>query len=747
MKKNLQLFFLLSLFSIPSFAQLKGIVYGSNMTQREKISGAKIEFLQSRKGTTSDKNGQFELIVPKQTPDTLIISAVGYLTDSIVIDKKDRFISLQIILYSDQLLNEVIVAVKKESHSISKLKTLQVENITSGELRKAACCNLSESFETNASVDVNISDAVSGAKKIQMMGLDGVYTQIQMENIPFLRGLESSFGLNSISGTWIESIQITKGTGNVVNGYESMAGLINLELKKPLEMERFYLNVYTNRFGRVEANVNAGHKINEKWSTGWMAHSSGVFKEIDHNMDGFRDVPKGTNQAFLNRWKYQGKRMEAQFGVNGYMDSKNGGQTTSRQTNTSQRYNVQINSNHIDLFTKTGFMFEKKPYQSVGIISNFKYQTVDAIFGNRNFTGEEKRGYINAIFDGIIGTTNHKIKTGISLVYIDMVQHIDSNKMNSLKNDRIEFVPGIFGEYTLIGSRWINVVGARLDYHNLFGWQFSPRLHSKFTLTEKTDLRFTTGKGWRVPNFMMDNISLLASSRTWLITQKLQPEISWNVGGSLVHEIKLFNWKASLVVDFYHTEFTNQLVIDRDSLINSIVFKNLQGRSFSNSFQTEFSFSPLKNLDVRLAYKLLDVKTRYNGIIQQQVMLSKHRGFINLAYKTRNKRWEYDATCTVFGKSRLPIMNLGNGKVTTTNVSEVYPMINAQITYIYKQWDFYLGGENLANYKQKNPIIDAQNPFGSIFDATRIWGPIMGINLYAGIRYSLKKKKVDVSTK
>lgn len=732
------LFFFLCIIN-ESFSQMKGIVFGSNGTKRERIIGANIYLLNNKLSTVTNKEGVFELTLPKDLPDTLVVSFSGYISDTIIINKSDRFISFEIILYAETLLEEVIVIARKSTHSVSRMKTLNVENLSSGELRKAACCNLSESFETNASVDVNITDAVSGAKKIQMMGLDGVYTQIQMENIPYLRGLESSFGLNSVPGSWIESIQITKGTGNVVNGYESMAGLVNLEVKKPQEMEKLFVNVYTNAFGREEFNFNAGRKINDKWSTGVLAHASTMLGEIDHNKDGFRDVPQGNNLAFMNRWNYYGKKFETQFGVNGYMDNKYGGQTGFHSTNTPNLYGVQMESKHIDLFAKTGFMFENKPYQSIGIVYNFKYQTVDAKFGNRNFNGVEKRGYVNAIYDGIIGNTNHKFKTGLSLVYSDMMQHMDSNKLNLQKNDRVEIVPGVFGEYSNSGMRLNSVWGARLDYHNLFGWQFSPRLHMKYILTEKTDLRFTVGKGWRVPNYMMDNISLLSTSRTWYSNQTLLPEISWNIGGSIVQEFKMFGRKSTLVLDIYHTEFVNQLIVDRDSILNGILFKNLEGRSFSNSFQTEFSFSLFKNFDIRLAYKILDVRSTYGGSMQQQVLLPKHRGFVNLAYRTRNNRWEYDATCTVFGQSRLPDATLANGSITTTNVSEIYPMINAQITHIHKRWNFYIGGENLTNYKQKNAIIDAENPFGSKFDATRIWGPIMGINIYAGLRYALKK--------
>ncbi|MEY3126663.1 MAG: hypothetical protein RL273_816, partial [Bacteroidota bacterium] len=646
-----------------------------------------------------------------------------------------------ILLYSDKLLPEILIEYRKNGHSISRLKTLHVEELTAIELRKAACCNLSESFETNASVDVNITDAVSGAKKIQMMGLDGVYTQIQMENIPYLRGLESAFGLSSLSGTWIESIQITKGTGNVVNGYESMAGLVNLELKKPDEMEKIYLNVYQNIFGRSEFNFNKGIILNPKWSTGFLGHVSSTYGNIDRNKDAFRDLPTGDNTAFMNRWAYKGKKMEAQFGINFYRDRKVGGQTSFFRNEENQvdsiNYGVLINSKHIDIYGKTGF-FGKRPMQSLGIVYNIKLQEIDGFFGLKTFSGLEKRGYINVIYDDIIGTSDHTIKIGTSFVAIDI-----SQKADTLSQKRMELVPGIFAEYTYTGRRLTGVFGSRYDYHSIFGGQFSPRVHLKYLLSEMTDLRFTAGKGWRVPNFIIDNISLLASSKQWIAPSETKPEISWNIGGSLVHEMKIFERKATISLDFYHTRFENQLIIDRDETVNTVVFSNLKNSSFSNSFQTEFSFSPIKNLDVRLAYKFLDVQAKYGNEMRQQVMIPRHRGFVNLAYRSRNKRWEYDFTCSIFSPSRLPIQrDMTNDTLLISDMkSRMYPMINAQITHVYKKFDFYIGGENLTNSVQKNPIIDAANPFGSKFDATNIFMPITGINIYVGIRYAIAKTK------
>lgn len=728
------IFFVFILFSYGINAQLKGVVIGSENGQLTPITGAKAYLLNAKTGDVTCEEGKFEMILPKSLPDTLVFSAIGFHSDTIIVTKEDRFTNMKVTLFSDNTLPEFVIAYRKESKTISKLKVLAVEEISLGELRKAACCNLSESFETNVSVDVNFTDAVSGAKTIQMMGLDGVYTQIQFENIPYLRGLEQPFGLATLPGTWINSIQITKGTGTVVNGYESMAGLVNIEMFKPQDMDKFFLNGYTNIFGRSELNAQGSIRINEKWSTALFAHGSGVYVENDHNHDKFMDMPKGSLFSFNNRWHYQGKKMEGQFGVNTYLDSKYGGQVGYKRGQNNGLYGMETNATHVDVYAKTGF-FLKKPFNSIGVIYNLKYQENDALFGKRTFRGTEKRGYINGMYEGIIGNTMHKYKVGLSSVFVEMNQRLDT-----LTDNRIEVVPGAFAEYTYTAPRLTAVIGLRGDYHNLYNFQLSPRVHAKYAITEFSDLRITAGKGWRVPNYMIDNISLLATSRQWIAPTQIQPEVSWNFGGSFVQSFKLFGNQASVVVDYYHTLFERQLIVDRDENVHQIIFKNMEGKSFSNSFQTELSFSPIERFDIRLAYKFLDVRAEYGGKLQQKVMVPKHRGFVNLAYHTRNKKWEFDVTTSVFGTSRLPVSQLDATTFTTDDYSAIYPQLSSQITYKHKKWDFYIGGENLTNYRQHHPIIDAENPFGTYFDATRIWAPIMGVNVYAGFRYAIAHK-------
>lgn len=719
-----------------SFSQIQGVVFGIKEGRKIPIKQAKIELRQNHTTAYTDEKGRFELVLPKELPDWMIVTANGYEADSMEVTREDRFIGLEIVLFEIEALDEVVIAYKRDSKTFSKLKPLQVEELGEGELKKAACCNLSESFETNATVDVNFTDAVSGAKKIQLLGLDGVYSQLQMENIPFLTGMESGFGLNMIPGTWVESIQITKGTGSVVNGYESMAGLINVEFRKPQTMQRLFVNGYGNNFGRAELNVHGGQIINKKWSTGTFVHGSTQQTEWDMNKDGFRDVPLNNSLSTLNRWEYNGDKFESRFGVNAYYDDRKGGQLYG----TPSGYVAQTTNKHIDLFAKTGFLFPNKKGQSLGIVYQLKYHETNGLYGLRQFGGTEKRGYINAIYDGQIGSAAHKYKAGASFVAQDLNQFIDSTQIS-----RLVYTPGIFAEYTFTGVRWVVVAGARADYQSGFSgqkaqFQFSPRVHAKYAIDEYTDLRATIGKAYRLPTLVMDNVSLLATSKKWILPADMQQEEVWNMGASLVRSFRIWNRSASFSADFYHARFVNQLVIDREQSIDSIFFGFQQNTGYSNTFQTEFSFMPSKSITLRFAYKYLDVKAKYNGEMRQQVMIPNHRGLFNIAFASRNKKWEADATISAYSPVRLPDVLLPDGTRLTNERSSIVPVGLAQITRHFKKWDLYVGGENLFNFKQKNPIISSADPFGATFDATRVWANIMGTMVYVGFRYEIKRK-------
>lgn len=714
-------------------AQLQGIVFGQKNGKKTPLKGARVTLLNDKTTVLSEENGRFELILPKILPDTLVISCKTYINDTIVVTTDDRFAGLEIVLFHENELEEVVLEFKRDSKNYARLKPLLVEQLGEGELKKAACCNLSESFETNATVDVNVTDAVSGARKIQLLGLDGVYTQFQMENVPFLNGSESSFGLNTIPGTWVESIQITKGTGSVANGYESMAGLINVEFKKPRKMPHLAVNAYGSVIGRGEFNLHGSQIINQKWSTATFAHGSSVMTEIDRNKDGFRDVPLSKTASFLHRWEYQGEKFEARFGFNVSYDERKGGQLSRIDS----AYKMLNRYNHYDVFAKTGWLFPNKPHHSFGVVYRLKKQDMRGNYGLRELYSDEVSGNVNAIYDGQIKSAAHKYKVGGTFFYQNVTQR-------SGFTDHREFsVPGAFAEYTYTGVRLIAVLGARYDLPAGYKQQFSPRVHLKYILDEQTDLRITAGKAWRLPLVLSDNYFLLATSKAWSVPAKMEQEEAWNFGASIVRSGKLWDRAASISLDAYHTRFLNQLVVDRDRSLDTFYLEFQHKTSYSTVGQVELSIMPMKVLTLRFAYKYLDVRANFGGTMRQQVMVPKNRFLVNAAFESRNKKWAWDATFSLYGKMRLHDVMEPNGEHEQAQYSSVVPGLMSQVTYRMRKMgmEVYLGGENLLNYTQPNPIIGVNDPFGSTFDATRVWAPILGTVVYAGFRMEIKRKE------
>ena len=706
--------------------------------KKEALPGANVYWLGTTVGTTTDVDGMFQIANPDTISAQLIVSMIGFLSDTIQVTQPNQM-DLQITLKNSVTLNSVEVATT-QSTTLNKLFTpINTEVISGKELLKAACCNLSESFSTNASVDVAFTDAVSGAKKIQMLGLDGVYTQILSENMPMLRGLSAAYGINYIPGTWIENIMVTKGTGSVVNGYESISGQINLEFLKPQDQKkRFFINIYGNEKGRAEANIHLAKKINVKLATMLFTHASSNFIKQDMNKDGFLDMPLTQQYSAFNRWDFHNqKNFEAQFGVKGLYETRQGGQTNfvnSPERDSSNHYGIGINTKSVEYFSKTGFMYPSKPYKSVGIQTSGKWQQQDMFFGLRNYTGEQKNFYANVIYANIINNTNHKYKLGASYLLDDYQE-----KFNDTSFARTESVPGVFAEYTYTYTEKFSLVaGARADYHNLYGMFYTPRLHVRYNIAKKTTLRLSGGRGFRTPNVFVENQSVFASSRKVEMNEKLNPEIAWNYGISANQQFKLFGNEAFINLDFFRTDFENQVIVDLDQNVNKVVFYNLKGESYSHSLQVDMGLEPVKNLAVKLAYKWYDVKTTYNYELMDKPYVPKHRVMLNMAYSTYMDIWKFDFTTNWLGQSRIPSTVISPVQYQLPTHSKDYFMFNAQITKKFRKFETYLGCENILNYSQKNPIIASENPFGPNFDASMVYAPVEGRVIYFGLRLEIK---------
>ena len=734
---------ILLLISAPSWAQrISGSVYEQipGDTILKPLIGANVYWLGSTQATATDTSGKFS--IPRIAhASQLVISFVGFQNDTVNIGSEN---DLRVVLRSDQTLKEVTITAG--TGSLDRLSPHQTEIITTRALAKAACCNLSESFETNASVSVSYSDAVTGAKQIQMLGLNGTYIQTNVENIPSIRGLSTTFGLNFVPGTWIQSIDVGKGAGSVVNGYESMTGQINVELQKPDTHEKVYFNTYVNNFGRTELNLNLAHQINKKWSTGLLTHGSTLRNRVDQNKDGFLDMPLYTQVNAVNRWKYQSEKVVAQFGVKALYEDRTGGQTGFRpeMKGTTQAYGFGADIKRYEVFSKIARLFPNKPYKGLGLIMSASVYDSKSYFGLSNYDGKQETLYGNLIYQSIIGNTNHTYKAGLSYL---LDNYHESYKNISL--NRRESVPGAFFEYTYNNmDKFVVVAGGRVDLHNLYGAQWTPRLHLKYNLNSQTIWRASVGRGFRVANPLAEYYGNLVSSRTVSFLENIQPESSWNYGSSLTREWNLGNLKGNMIVDFYHTRFENQLVADMENP-QYIRFYNLRGKAYANSFQAEVNATPMKRLELKLAYRLFDVKQSVTDEYNQsqllpRMMVNRDRILFNAGYALPYDKWKFDGTIQWNGKRRLPSMAPQNEHAEHNPIPVVEPgmapsffNLNAQITRTFPKWDIYLGGENLNNFRQKNPIMGAADPFGKNFDAGMVWGPVAGRMIYAGMRFKI----------
>jgi len=655
--------------------------------------------------------------------------------------------------FSQEKLNEVKVEANQKGIQKSLKKVSNVTVVSSKELLKAACCNLAESFETNPSIDVNFSDALTGTKQIKMLGLTSPYILIAEENIPSVRGASQAYGLSFTPGTWVESIQITKGAGSVVNGFESISGQINTELIKPKNDIPFFLNFYGATEGRFELNTHFNHQISDKWASSFYVHGNTRTIKNDMNKDGFLDNPLGKQLNLVSRWQYSNpeKGWVSFFNFKYMNDQKQTGELAFNpevDKLTTNYWGSEINTKRFDFTSKTGYVFKDMPFQSIGIQNAFSSHNQDSYFGLRQYNINQQSYYSNLIFNSIINNTNNKFSTGVNFT-LDQY----SEYFSTVDFSRIDNSIGAFFEYTYDSMNKLSfILGSRVDYHNRLGVFYIPRLHVRYNPWEKSVIRFSAGRGKRAANIFAENQHLFGSSRAFSILDTdgkiygLNPEIAWNYGISFTQNFKLFTKSADVGFDIYRTDFQNQAVIDVMQSPQEVLFYNLKGNSYANSFQFDFNLEIIKHFNLRTSYKYYDIATDYLSGTFQRPLQAKHRFFTNLEYAThivdKGKQWKFDFTLNWLGKQQLPFTMTNPQIDQLPEFSPSFSVLNAQITRTFSSvFEMYIGGENIGNYKQQNAILGANNPFGNTFDTSIVYAPVFGQMYYVGLRYKIKNKK------
>ena len=744
MKKSTFLFIFL-FFSLKQFSQniLQGQILYNESNKDIPLEGATVKWLNTNKGTISSEDGKFKL-ESALGEDFIEISFLGFETDTVYIKNKKN-ITHFLKISQENTLDEVIISKRKRSAQRTYLMPQNIVKISEDELLKAACCNLSESFETNPAVDVNHSDAFTGTKQIKMLGLKSPYILITEENIPMVRGASQTYGLTFIPGTWIESIQITKGMGSVINGYESIVGQINAELKKPLNDIPLFVNSYYGQDGRFEINTHLNSKVSEKVQTTIFAHHNRRDNINDKNGDGFLDKPLQNQINFLNKWQYTNptKGLVSFLNFKYLNDEKTLGSILFSQNPKygSSNWGGEILTERFDSSFKLGYVNPNIPYQSIGFQLSYSSHDQDSYYGARIYDINQKSIFSNIIYNTIITNSRNKIKLGLNYSH-DNYDEILSQKSYSDIIQRKDNSTGVFFEYSYDNFTNLNLVaGLRYDRHNNMGSFFTPRLHFRYSIAPRFSLKGSFGTGRRISNVLTENLQVFVTNR--VIQNKnltdllygLKPEKATNYGVSIDKGFNFAGGQGNFIIDYYKTDFKNKIIVDFENPREVSFYNSENNQSKSSSFQAELIFSK-NRWNFTAAYKNYDIKLMYKEGLKEKPIQPKEIIFLNFGTESKKvgeKHWKYDFTFNLLGKQRL----MKNIRDKSEYVNPHFS-INSQLTRIFSEkFEVYLGGENLNNFKQDNPIIFASDPFNKDFDGSIVHGPIFGSSIYMGFRFKI----------
>lgn len=740
MKKYLVI--LVLLFPVLVAAQtIKGVVMN---TKHVSLIGANVYWQDSKVGTTTDSEGKFEISTKGITNKNLIASYVGHTTDTVLI-KNQNFVMIHL---EENATSEAInVVAEKPGIIISNSSAIKTEQITQTELGKAACCDLAGAFETQITVQPQTTNVITNSKELRLLGLSGIYNQVLVDGFPMIMGLSYTYGISSIPGPLVDNIFVSKGANSVLQGFDGISGQINVITKERFNSDKLLVNIYMNSFMEKQLNANYTFKTGD-WSNITSFHTTQPADKFDRDNDNFLDVPQITRYSLFNKWSLGD---EHQVGWNSkislrYLNEKRAGGQTNYNADTdkgsSTVYGQSVDINQPEFSATVGYRLDETHNFSV-FASGF-YQDQKSFFGTVDYKANQTNMYGNLQYE--MHYSDHTLKAGASIRYMNLDENIGFTE-NSLGRTyageylKKETIPGVFVENTMnfLDDKFTWIAGVRADNHNQFGTIFTPRTLVKYNATDNTTLRANIGTGWRTTNLFSENINLLVSSRDIIFAEAMKPEKALNYGFSFTQN---FNTEdedviGHFMVDFYRTEFQNQIFPDYDSDPTKAIVKNFEDPSISNGFQLEFFVKLWDQIEFKAGYTYLDVYRVVDGVNEQLPFNAKHKFLTTFSYKPLSKGYHFDVNLHWFGEQRLPITSSNPVEFQRPDFSEAYFVINPQFTYSFDLFDVYVGCENLLDFRQIRPIISWQNPFGPYFDTSSVWGPTKGREIYVGITFRL----------
>ncbi len=712
--------------------------------KNKPLRGVKVFWLGSDQSLDTDERGTFILSKAGITSKVLIAQLEGHASDTIEVGDESH---LEIKLYEIKSLDEVVVRGQRAGVIISDITPIKTEQITQTELRKAACCDLAGCFETQTTVQPQVTNVITNSKELRILGLSGVYNQLLIDGFPLIQGLSYTYGISSIPGMLVDNIYVSKGANSVLQGFESISGQINVETVEPDKSERLYLNAYVNNF--LEKHINGRLAIQkEKWSNLTAIHTVLPASKIDRDDDRFLDLPLLNRYMISNRWKYGNESdpgISSQIGLRYFHEKRSGGQTffdPEKDKGSTRAYGQIVNIDQPEFWTKTSYRLNDR--QRIVLFASAFQQRQNSYFGTVKYDARQTNFYGNIQYE--LSYANHDLKTGISHRHLNLDEDIafaDTILQRTYAGNyqRLENIPGLFAENTMrfLDDKITWIAGIRGDRHNQFGFRLTPRTLLKYDLAPRTILRANLGTGWRTVNLFSENIGLLVSSRDIVFAERLRPEKAVNMGVNLTQKFETNdeNFSGYLSADFYHTSFQNQIFPDYDTDPRKAIIQNFTGTSVSNGFQAEMYVKIYHRFELKAGYNFLDVYRKVGETRQSLPFNPMHKVLATFSYKPLSNRFHFDMNVHWYGEQRLPDTRANPVEFQRPDFSKPYTIASAQFTYNFARFEVYAGCENLFDFRQRQPIISWQDPFSRYFDTSSVWGPTRGREMYLGVRYRL----------
>jgi len=741
MKRLLYILALTILFSNIHSQNVTGTIFGLVGSKKEALENVVVKWINTSIGTLTDKNGKFEIPAAGVTDKRLVFTQLGYKKDTI--ETGDN-INIEITLKQNLTTEEIKVEDEKKSTYFDNLKA-KTEVITSNELVKDACCDLSGCFGRNSSVDVAVTDILTDSKELKVLGLEGVYTQVLLENMPVITGLNTKYSISSIPGTLIDKIFVTKGANSVLQGYENISGIINVILKDSKTSDRLFFNAFMNSSLEKQVNANLTHEFNKKLNSILTLHTTQKSNRVDMNHDDFLDMPLLTRYMLFNKWNYGDDKDKTQFSVAGklWYEERIGGQKNfdvSKDEGSKTIYGQTVKIKSGDIYSR--FSKQLKNENSFKVLLSNNYYNIISYYGTTKYTATQNVFNGNFIYEFEIGEDNF-LKTGLSYKYEKINENIEflhtTSKTYAGNYVKKESVPGIYAEHSIniLNEKATLMTGLRWDYHNEHKSIITPRVLFRFQPVLETVIRASVGTGFRTIDLFNEYSTIMASSRDIIVTEKLEPEKMLNFGVDILQYFDFKSIAGSLNIDIYRTEFTNKVVPDYDTDPTKVFFANSDGKAYSNIVQAELNINFLRDFDIKAAYKYIEIKYTQNGVLVEQPLNAKNRVLATFSYAPQDKSWGATTGLQWFGKQRLTSTASNPVQYQRPIESEPYTLVNIQLSKNFNVFEIYAGVDNLLDFMQHHAVLSHEDPFGPYFDTSFIWGPTKGREFYGGIRLKI----------